>query len=199
MEYRIIAIEREYATGGQDVGTRVGEILGIPCYGRDILEMAAREWNTKPEYIEHLEENATNSLLYSIGMAARAAAGQGDGLTEEGRLFLTENQIVRRLAVEGPCVFVGRCAGWALRERQDVLDVFIYGDRGYRIQRAVDVYKIPPREAESTLKRFDKRRAGFYESNTARKWQDRQYYHMMLDSSKLGIESCAQMIADMAR
>ncbi len=195
MEYQIVAIEREYATGGQDIGAKVGEMLGIPCYGRDILQMAAQEWNTEAEYIEHLEENFTNSLLYSIGMAARAAAGQGDGLSEEGRLFLTENQIVERLAMEGPCVFVGRCAGWALRRRTDVLHVFIYGSQKYRMQRAVEAYGISPREAENTLKRFDKRRAGFYEANTARKWRDRQHYHMMLDSSKLGVDVCAKMIA----
>lgn len=194
MGYQIVAIEREYATGGQDIGARVGEMLGIPCYGRDILQMAAREWNTEAAYIEHLEENFTNSLLYSIGMAARAAAGQGDGLSEEGRLFLTENQIVKRLALEGPCVFVGRCAGWALRRRTDVLNVFIYGDWDCRIRRAIEEYGIPEREAESALKRFDKRRAGFYEANTARKWRDRQHYHMMLDSSKLGVEACARMI-----
>ncbi|MCI8814495.1 MAG: cytidylate kinase-like family protein [Lachnospiraceae bacterium] len=194
MGYQIVAIEREYATGGQDIGARVGEMLGIPCYGRDILQMAAQEWNTKAEYIEHLEENFTNSLLYSIGMAARAA-GQGDGLTEEGRLFLTENQIVERLAMEGRCVFVGRCAGWALRERTDVLNVFIYANHEYRMRRAVESYGISEKEAQSVLKRFDKRRSGFYEANTARKWRDRQYYHMMLDSSKLGVEVCAKMIA----
>ena len=153
MGYQIVAIEREYATGGQDIGARVGEMLEIPCYGRDILQMAAREWNTEAAYIEHLEENFTNSLLYSIGMAARAAAGQGDGLSEEGRLFLTENQIVKRLALEGPCVFVGRCAGWALRRRTDVLNVFIYGDWDCRIRRAIEEYGIPEREAESALKR----------------------------------------------
>ena len=70
MGYQIVAIEREYATGGQDIGARVGEMLGIPCYGRDILQMAAREWNTEAAYIEHLEENFT--MFASTGTPVRA-------------------------------------------------------------------------------------------------------------------------------
>lgn len=128
-KFHIITIEREYASGGTQVGKLTGEALGIPVYGREILEMAAREGGTTPDYIEHLEETDTNSLLYSLVAMANTARGQLPQISKTDQLNLLEGQIIGRLAQQGPCVIVGRCAGWVLRERKDVLSVFIHAGR----------------------------------------------------------------------
>ena len=167
--YCIITIEREYASGGSLVGKLVGQALGIPVYGREILEIAAREGGTTPEYIEHLEETNTNSLLYSL------------------------------VAQEGPCVIVGRCAGWVLREQPHVLNVFIHADRQERLRRAVEEYGIPQDQAASVLHRFDHRRSNFYHANTGRSWREREGYHMVLDSGLLGVELCSQLLVAAAQ
>ena len=136
--YCIITIEREYASGGSQVGKLVGQALGIPVYGREILEIAAREGGTTPEYIEHLEETDTNSLLYSLVAMAKTVQGQLPQISKTDQLNLLEARIIQRLAQEGPCVIVGRCAGWVLREQPHVLNVFIHADRQERLRRAVE-------------------------------------------------------------
>jgi cytidylate kinase len=192
--YHIITIEREYASGGSQVGKLTGEALGIPVYGREILEMAAREGGTTPEYIEHLEETDTNSLLYSLVAMAKTAGGQLPQISQIDQLNLLEGQIIQKLAQQGPCVIVGRCAGWVLRERQDVLSVFIHANRQERLRRAVEEYQIPEEQAAAVLHRFDHRRSNFYHANTGLNWREREGYHMVLDSGLLGVDLCAKLL-----
>lgn len=194
MKYNIIAIERQYASGGNEIGERTAEILDIPCYGQEVLNRAAQLMHTAPECLLHLEETTSNSLLYSIGMAAKVMKGERDGLSEEGALYVTEERVIKEMAMSGPCVIVGRCAGWILRERDDVLRVFIHADREFRKKRAVEVYGIPKSNVENVLKRFDRRRANFYHANTCMSWDDKKGYHLVLDSSHLGIAQCAELI-----
>lgn len=194
MKYNIIAIEREYASGGNEIGERAAEILGIPCYGQEVLNRAAKLMHTVPERLLHLEETTSNSLLYSIGMAAKVMKGERDGLSEEGALYVTEERVIKEMAMSGPCVIVGRCAGWILRDRQDVLRVFIHANREFRKNRAAEAYGIPKNNVENVLKRFDRRRANFYHANTCMSWDDKKGYHLVLDSSHLGIAQCAEII-----
>lgn len=199
MRYNIITIEREYASGGTEIGNRLSEVLNIPCYGQEILESVARKRGTTPQQLVHMEETATGSLLYSIAMAARMVSGQSDGLSEENELYLEESRVIHDLANQGPCIIVGRCAGWVLRERRDVLNVFIHADREFRRRRAVEVYKDKPDKIDGYLKRCDRRRDNFYGANTGKRWDDKGGYHLMLDSGRLGIERCVDIICTSAR
>ena len=183
MKYHIITIEREYASGGSEIGTRVGLQLDIPCYGKEVLERAAEKMNTVPERLVQLEETTSNSLLYSLGMANRIALGERDGLSEEGALYVTEESVI-----------VGRCAGWILRDRKDVLRVFIHADKEFRRKRARTCYGIEEAKVDNVLKRFDRRRANFYSANTCMHWDDKKGYHLVLDSSQLGIPACVDLI-----
>lgn len=192
--FHIITIEREYASGGSQVGKLAGEALGVPVYGREILEMAAREGGTTPDYIEHLEETDTNSLLYSLVAMAKTTRGQLPQISQTDQLNLLEGKIIQRLAQEGPCVIVGRCAGWVLRERKDVLSVFIHAGRQERLRRAVEEYGVPQEQAAAVLHRFDHRRSNFYHANTGLTWREREGYHMVLDSGLLGVERCTKVL-----
>ena len=192
--YRYVTIEREYASGGAQVGQLVGQALGVPVYGREILEMAAQEGGTTPEYMEHLEETDTNSLLYSLVAMAKTTQGQLPQISQTDQLNLLESQIIQRLAQEGPCVLVGRCAGWVLRERQDVLQVFVHADRETRLRRAQEEYGVSPDKAPAVLHRYDYRRSNFYHANTGRSWSRREGYHLVLDSGLLGVELCARIV-----
>ncbi len=195
MKYKIIAIEREYASGGSEIGKRLAERLGIPCYGQEILQEVARLRGTTPEQIAHMEESSTTSFLYTIAQAAWMAAGNDSGLSQESKLYLEEAKVIHEMAEKGGCIFVGRCAGRVLQDRKDVLKVYIYADRAFRLQRAVEVYHDPAEAAEQILRRCDKRRNGFYTANTGQRWDDKEGYHLMLDSGKLGIETCVDIIS----
>ena len=197
MKYHIIAIEREYASAGQEIGQRTAKRLGIPCYGREILAMAAKELGQPEHYLEDLEEKSTGSFMYS--MYAMANLGKGDSISQgrslpwESRLFLTESKIIQKLT-QTPAVVVGRCAAHSLREREDVLRVFIHADDAFRKKRAVDTYGIPAQKASEALKRADRRRSGYYRANTGKDWKNSQNYHIVLDSGLLGIERCADIL-----
>ena len=199
MKYNIITIEREYASGGSEIGERLSEKLGIPCYGQEILEAVAKKHGTTPEQIVHMEETATASFLYTIAQAARVAAGENSGLSGENRLYLEEAEVIYDLAARGRCIFVGRCAGWILKDRKDVLNVYIHAERELRRTRAVECYQDDREQVDTLLRRCDKRRNGFYSANTGRKWDAKEGYHLMLDSGRLGIEKCVEIICAACR
>ena len=161
-KYTMLSIERQYASGGRSIGKKAARTLGVPYYGREILEIAAERSGRTADYIEHLEETATSSLLYSLVAAYRAQRGESGAVSPEDQLLMVETQIITELAQEGPCVFIGRSAGMILKDRKDVLRVFIYADEEAKIRRAVDEYGHDEREAPMILRRFDKRRASFY-------------------------------------
>ena len=199
MRYTTIAIEREYASGGQEIGRLTAAALGIPCYGQEILELAAKKQGVTAKYLESQEERPTNSFLYGIYMLSKNLKGDTMALDGNEALASVEGQIILELASRGPCVFIGHCAGWFLRHREDVLNIFVGAGKSFRCKRAQEVYGIPVEEAESTLKKHDKQRAGYYAMNTGKTWNDPKNYHLVLDSSRLGIKRCAAIIAEAAR
>lgn len=195
MSYRILTLERQYASGGRAVGKAVADALGVPCYNREILEYAAERSGQTPEHLERLEETANTGLLSSLQAAyARLARGERAALPPEGALLIAEAEVIRELADEGPCVLIGRSAGCILRDRTDVLRAFLYADEEARIRRAVDEYGHDENEAPTVLRYFDRRRANFYNANYSLKWEDKAGYHLCLDTGRLGIAACAKVL-----
>ncbi len=195
MPYRILTLERQYASGGRAVGKAVADALGVPCYNREILEYAAERSGQTPEHLERLEETANTGLISSLQAAyARLARGERAALPPEGALLIAEAEVIRELADEGPCVLIGRSAGCILRDRTDVLRAFLYADEEARIRRAVDEYGHDENEAPTVLRYFDRRRANFYNANYSLKWEDKAGYHLCLDTGRLGIAACAKVL-----
>ena len=195
MPYRILTLERQYASGGRAVGKAVADALGVPCYNREILEYAAERSGQTPEHLERLEETANTGLISSLQAAyARLARGERAALPPEGALLLAEAEVIRELADEGPCVLIGRSAGCILRDRTDVLRAFLYADEEARIRRAVDEYGHDENEAPTVLRYFDRRRANFYNANYSLKWEDKAGYHLCLDTGRLGVAACANVL-----
>ena len=191
MRYHVIAIEREFASGGQEIGQRTAERLGIPCYGREILKMAAEKMGRPGAYLEELEEKATGSFMYS--MYCLAGLSKGESLSRESQLFLAEAEIIHRLT-QTPAVIVGRCAAHPLKDRGDVLRVFIHADDAFRKRRAGEIYGIPAQKEAEVIKRADRRRSSYYRTNTGKDWRDNGNYHIVLDSGLLGIERCVDIL-----
>ena len=194
MQYRVIAIEREYASGGNEIGEKLAEKLGIPCYGQEILEKAAEKLNLPPDSLLNAEENMTGSFLYSIAAFSNFASGrETDFLSLEQKLAFAEADIIKNLSYN-PCVIVGRGTAALLKDKTNVLKVFIHADNSTRIDRAVDVYKIAPKQAESVLQRHDKRRATYFKVTTNTNWKDNNLYHLFLNSGKLGIDQAVNIL-----
>lgn len=195
MKWKYVTIEREYGSGGTKIARLLAEKTEIPCYGREILEEVSREKNIPVEKIERYEETATNSFLYSIYMMSQTASGSSDMLTQDGHIYVAEQAVIKRLAANGSSIFLGHCASEALKEREDVVNVFIRcSDEDAKKQRIIKDYGIPVSQTDTVRRRFDKKRANYYSANTMKKWDDFKNYDIVLDSGKLGIDSCVDVL-----
>ena len=146
------------------------------------------------DQIENREEKVTNSFLYSMYMLATMRSGSGDMLTAEKKIFLSAQKAVQDFAAKGSCIFVGHCASEALKDRKDVLRVFIRSDYEHKKQRAISEYGIPEADVDRTMRHYDKRRSSFFYDNTSKRWDSMESYDLILDSGSMGIDSCVKIL-----
>lgn len=190
---RIIAICREFGSGGRTIGKEVAARLNIPCYDGELIEKIAAESGLAKEFIEKHEEYAATTHLYDNAVAGRDRFGQSD----TDKMWLAQKKVITDLANAGPCVIVGRCADYILRDVADCLTVFIHASDEQRAERIVSVYG---QRQESPAKRLhdkDERRKAYYELYTGIQWGQVDNYELCLDSGKIGINRCVDMIADL--
>lgn len=199
MKFNYIVIEREYASGGTEVGKLTGDILDIPCYGKEIPEITAQRAEMPLDRILELEENATGSLLYSLSRMTNSFMTGNRDINAFESVIVEEMETIRKLSGNGPAVFVGRSAAKALSDREDVLKVFIHASMEFRERRGTKVYKVCKSEIKDVIKKYDRRRASYYRENFGNDWKNYADYDLVLDSSVLGIEKCAAVIAECAR
>lgn len=192
--YQVITIERQYASGGNEIGKKLAEVLGYKLYDRNILMKAAQELQIPSIYIENLEETPSGSFIFNLSKTP--FGGNDKDLPLAEKLFKAEKNIIEKAAEEGGCIIVGRAAGYILREKEDCLKVFIHADKDKRVKRAVQREGIKESEAENTLKKIDKRRSGFYNSVTKWEWGNPQFFELYMDSGKLGIDLCTKLLAE---
>lgn len=189
MNKRIITISREFGSGGRTIGKLVAEKLGVKCYDAELITKLAEKSGFDENYIKNVGEYVQNTYL-SSALAYRTMYPSNADL-----LWKLQYQIITDLAEKEPCVIVGRCADYILKDRDDVLKVFIHADMQFRADRIVRVYGEREESPETRLKEKDKRRAAYYRFYTDTKWGYASNYHISLDSDKLGIEKCADIIA----
>lgn len=193
---KIITIERQYGSGGSVIGRLVAEKLGINYYNREILERTAKKCGISAERLESAEENVPTSFLYSLMLSAHPSSSFEDNLPLSDKVFIIESNIIKEIAdQENSFVLVGRCGNYILEEF-NCFSVFIYGEKKKRIERIINDYNTEPKKAESILKKADKRRETFYNTNSERLWQDKEQYQLCLNSTELGDELCAEIIVN---
>ncbi len=197
---KVITIGREYGSGGRTIGKLVAEKLGIPYYDRELVDKAAKQSGLAVEAIEENDQIVTRSFLYdlAIGTSYGYVNSAGVPLDLNTQVFLAQREAILEFS-QSPCVIVGRCADYILRDRDDVLKVFIYADRKARLERIVKEYGEDPGKAEKLLAQSDKRRARHYEEFTDSIWGARRNYDVMLNSATIGQEQTVAMICDLAK
>lgn len=196
--YHVIVIERQYASGGNEIGRKLAESLGYKLYDRNLLTEAAKTLGMPPMYIEGLEETHSGGFLFNLSKTKLGGGSNEKEPSMSDKLFREEKRLIEEAADQGGCVIVGRAAGYILKERVDCLNVFIHCDREKRIERAIQREGIHLLDAESVLKKNDKRRSGFYNSVTNWEWGNPDFFEICLDSGKLGIELCVKLLAEAA-
>lgn len=198
-ERTIICIGREYGSGGREIGEKLGEKLGIPCYDKVLLKQAAIDSGLAQSLFENADEKRTNWILNGFcsgnPTADAAMITSMDYLTNDS-LFFMQSRTIQKLAAEGSCIFIGRCAESVLADGEGVLSVFIHADKEDRIDRIMRRQNIDRKRAESLMARIDKRRAGYHNYYSDLKWGKSASYDMSISSSRFGIDGVVDMIAE---
>ena len=195
-EKRIITISREFGSGGRTIGRRVAEELGIPFYDKEIVEKIALESGFAPRFIEENGEHAPGLSRLSYAFAPQGVPGVMNGLSTADFLWNIQCGVILQLAEQGPCVIVGRNADYILKDRPDVMDVYIHAETDFKAERIVRLYGEAEKSPEQRLAEKDKRRRVNYQHYTGRTWGAAQNYEMCLCSSMLGIDQCVKIIVE---
>lgn len=196
---KVITISRQYGSGGREVGKKLAEKFGIPFYDNELIALAAKESGFAEAAFARAEEKATNSLLYSIAMGMNAYGNQDFGfssLSLDDKIFLAQSNIIRKVAEEGPCVIVGRCADYILKDKTNVVHVFVYAGLDFRIDRATKLYGISKEKAAEEVLKFDKRRANYYNYHTSEKWGTIFNYDVSVRTDFAGIDHAVKIVED---
>ncbi len=188
MKNRVITISREFGSGGRTIGKRVAEALGIPCYDNELLLKIALESGFHEAYVQEAGEYAPGGLLTNLFSHRDSIPNNAD------YLWRIQYKIISELAEEGPCVIVGRCADYILRDKADCLKVFIHADLAFRAEHIVQVYGERAESPEQRIREKDKRRAAYHRFYTDMKWGHAQNYDLTLNSGTLGLDRCAEII-----
>ena len=194
---KIITISRQYSSVGREIGQKLAEAWGIPFYDNELITRAAEESGYAVEAFQSAESRATSSLLYSI---ARGVVTSGNihttfnNLTLDDRLYMAQADIIRKLADEGPCVIVGRCADYILGKRKDVVHIFVMADMEFRKERAMRIDGMPEAKIEENILKMDKRRNNYYNFHTGEKWGKAENYSLCINSGRVGIDNAVQVI-----
>lgn len=199
MEHLVIAISREYGSGGRRIGETVAKKLGISCYDKVLLQLTAQRSGLAPEFLEKSEEEASGSFLYHLSTAALGAnffyqydAAIGD------KAFFAQTAVIRELAEQESCVIIGRCGENILRERPRCLKVFLYAPEEARTRRLVAEYGITEKEARERIHRIDKGRANYYRYYTGEHWGRPHVHDLCINTATAGIDGAVDVIASMA-
>ena len=195
----IITISRQYGSGGRETGVLLSKQMDIPMYDRELQTVAAARSGIDLKLLENVDETASNSLLYTLVMKSGNNITDPSTLPLSDKLFAAQSEIIREYAAQGSCIFVGRCADFVLRNHPNVVKVFIHSEINARINRIKRLHQVNAREAEADIYKTDRRRASYYNRNTQRRWGKAEYYDLSLSSSEIGVEGCAQMMADFVK
>ena len=192
MKKRIITISREFGSGGRFIGEEVAKKLGIAYYDKNIINEIAEKSGLSPEYIQENAELSPKKGLFAYAFAGRDITGK----SVEDMVYEAQRKVILELADKEPCVIIGRNADYILKDRDDVLNVFIHGDAPEKIQRITRLYNVEEQKAVKMMADTDKRRMANYNFYTNQKWGKADNYTLCLNSSQLGYDRCEKIIME---
>jgi len=192
MTKRIITISREFGSGGRFIGEEVAKKLGIGYYDKKIINQIAEESGLSPEYIQESSELSPKKGLFAYAFAGRDITGK----SVEDMVYEVQRKVILELVDKESCVIIGRNADFILKDRDDVLNVFIHGDMPEKIQRISRLYHVSDQEAAKLIEDTDKRRMTNYNFYTEQKWGKASNYTLCLNSSQLGYDRCEAIIME---
>lgn len=193
MSYKIITISRQFACGGSEIGKKLADRLGIKCYDREIISKVAEESGLCEKFVEEKGEYGNRVAIenfFSTGIYY-------NGSSIEDSIWALQHKIITEIAEKEPCVIIGRCADYVLKNRSDVLNVFIHADKAYRMDRLQNESEEKIVDPERYLREMDKKRASYVQFYTDIQWGVAKNYDITLDSSTLGVDRCVEILSEL--
>lgn len=190
---QVITIGRQFGAGGRELGKRLAKELQIPYYDKELLSEAAKLSGLSELYLDQEDERVTNSLLYSLVMGTRTLTGQP---SLEELVWDAQRKAILSVADKGGCIIVGRCADYVLRDRPNLLRLFVMDDMEQRIRHVSQRDGITPAQAEQKIRKMEKMRAAYYNSRTDSRWGYAENYDLCLNISRIGKDQVLTIILD---
>ncbi len=200
MSIQIITISRQFGSGGRTIAKKVADELGFNYYDKEIIDHVSVETGFSKEYIEERGEHAPGKTILSYGFEPQGVPGIMNGMSAADYLWSIQRQVILKIAEEDkPCVIVGRCADYILKDFDGVFNVFIHADMDFRKERIVKLYGESEKKPEKRLIEKDKKRKTNYKYYTNQEWGDGANYDLCLDSSFFGVDKCAEIICNLVK
>lgn len=195
---KVVTIGREFGSGGHEIGNLLATRLDIPLYDNNLVRMVAQKLDIRDETAQAVDETTLNSFLSGFVMSrveySASIKNEEYAKPLNEQVYQLQSEIIRKLAVQGPCVFVGRCADYVLKDVAECINVFICADMEDRIARIAKRYDLSERKAEDKIKKIDRERRYYYESRTGLYWGDIDSHQMLLNVSRLGVEGTVDVL-----
>ncbi len=192
----VITIGREFGSGGHEIGSKLAKKLGIKCYDKELLELAAKQSGLCEELFASQDEKPTNSFLYSLVMDTYSL-GYSNSYVDmpiNHKVFLAQFDTIKKLAEQESCIIVGRCADYALEDNPFAVSVWIKASLDRRIERIKKLYELSDSKAADLIQKTDKRIASYYNYYSSKKWGEAKGYDLCIDSGELGIDGSIELI-----
>ena len=193
-----ITIGRQFGSSGHEIGKKVAEKLGIPCYDKEIITATAKNSGFCEEMIENHDERPTSSFLYNLVMDTYSFGYNNSTYVDmpiSQKVFLAQFNAIKDLADAGPCVIVGRCADYALQDRTDTLNIFIFGSEEIKIKTIMNRFpELNEGKARDMMVKKDKQRQSYYNYYSSKKWGRADTYDLCINSSTLGVDGTVDLI-----
>lgn len=192
---KIITISRGFGSGGRTIGKMLSEDLGIKYYDKDLIRLASEESGINERFFGRVDEKLQGSFLRKGGVyKGELLSPDSSDFVSDQNLFNYQAKIIKQLADKEPAIIVGRCADYILRDRDDVLRVFIFSDMQTATKNVVEMYGISEKEAQRIIAKTDKERSEYYRHYTGTDWENAKNYHISLDTSRLSYDECVEII-----
>ncbi|MDR3309916.1 MAG: cytidylate kinase-like family protein [Oscillospiraceae bacterium] len=197
MDFRyIVAISRQYGSAGRGIGKKLADTLGVGCYDKELIALTAEKSGMSHGYVEQREERVDIGFLSNMSFTANHGF-DSVGFYETpmtDKMFITQSAVIKEIAAQGPCIVIGRCADYILRNEPGLFRVFIRAENEERVQRAIEEYKLPRKNAVQYVKKTDKNRGNYYKFYTNRAWGDPEHEDLIINSTFTGTDGAVDLI-----
>lgn len=189
----VVTISREYGSGGHEIGEKLAKKLGVKLYDKYLIDEAANELGMSAEFVRENEQNISNGKLWELFFTDSAIPITMNP-SKDDAIFVAQSRTIKRLAMNEPCVIIGRCANWILRDVKSSFHVFVYSDVDFAVKRVCKYLDVAPDKAKEQIIRINKARSNHYWTYTDGTWTDARNYDLVVNSSKISIDEIVDLI-----